>query len=216
MVYQINPKKLTKKPELRSYWILVPTFGLAALFVTFSALMMTLSGNEGIPFSGVIEPSYRFIIPELFIEMTSFFFTGMGGLLFCIGLVKVVQLHWQPDSLANLPRTSKLPFIIGIMKGKESLVLPVRGGKLWLDWEEVKGSPRRWKVAMYLVITDDDFRDKPLLLAKLLLMKIATLTIDGGNDSVVFRKVFPVVEWPKQEYLLKYWLERKEFSNKFP
>ncbi|MFV2014356.1 MAG: hypothetical protein ACC656_02920 [Candidatus Heimdallarchaeota archaeon] len=85
----------------------------------------------------------------------------------------------------------------------EICVIDLKGAIIEVSWEKCKGSYHHWKLEIALLINQKEIKNKLQYdqLAKMLIME------KEDEESLDYYKVILVREWPRQEYLIRYWLK---------
>ena len=107
----------------------------------------------------------------------------------------------QPRALREIVTSNTLKIIFS--KESESTdigIIKLSGCSFEITWNTLNGQYQNWKINLTINIKESDQMDKFIQLAKFLLME------KDPVDSFKFTKVAFVKDWPRQEYLLSYWL----------
>lgn len=83
--------------------------------------------------------------------------------------------------------------------GQEYALIDLQHATLQIHWLDYSGQPQNWKISILLNIYDkvEDYTQ----LAKLLFMEL------DHTNKYIYQKQILAKDWPRQDYLLNYWLK---------
>ena len=187
----------------------------ALIFILFSILLFILSNilviknNSSFPI-GIVDYSnsnsqFSFnssnlstITSNNYLLIPSTFFVIIVFIsLFYLGVFTV----YQPKPLREIVTSNTLKIIFSKEADSTDIaMINLSGCSFGITWNTLNGQYQNWKINITINIKETETMDKFIQLAKFLLME------NDPVDSSRFTKVIFVKDWPRQEYLLSYWL----------
>lgn len=199
MNYALQKDNLIRSKGLKKVNILVFVILAVFLYLIFhivsiqnrTALDPYIAGEKFYSLSNVqFSTSPSILLPWIVISLLVFV------ILAPIGLFTTAK----PKPLSDIIQSSV--FQISFQQSQEAKeigIINLEQGSFTITWEDNTGTPQNWKIKIELnYIDNENFFTS---FARYLFME------RSSPENKFFKKVILVKDWPKQEYLINYWLK---------
>ena len=201
MYYSLKKDRIIKSKSLRKlpiliYFILSIIFlyiiGLLKEKVSYFSNISGLSPTPGTITSQSRIADFTFILPWIIIiGLLAISLTPLG-----------LFTQSNPKSLSEIITSNN--FDIQIIKSEDNSeigIIKLSKGKIKITWERTSGQFYTWTLLIKVLIEDSTAQQSFDKFTKLLFME------KDPSENLLYTKVIPVRDWPRQEYLIHYWLE---------
>jgi hypothetical protein len=206
MINFLNRESIVDSRSINKNRIILVLFS-SSIIIFLIILLITINKNSNLVLSS-------FNDKNIFADLL---FPNIGLVLFWICSLVIILLgliplgvfsNYKPKTLQEIitSQNFKIDFSISNLN-KEIGIINLKEAIIEIIWEDFSSQFQNWKINITVKINNSSNLESYEELTKLLFME------RDIKDHLRHKKIIFIKDWPKQEYLLNYWLNSLKLSN---